>query len=147
MEYENSGRVILPNERYGSRYVDIVVQCFQFIGRRWEVLKNYPNAIVAYRTLANQLSHKKFSAADARYQIGRLYQLNGQFEQAIEAYQDLFDNNPESIWRNEGVYQQAVCYRGIREFAKAYDAFKAYMSLGRDVSYYRKRNRLSANSR
>ena len=63
--------------------------------------------------------------------------MNGQFEQAIEAYQDLFDNNPESIWRNEGVYQQAVCYRGIREFAKAYDAFKAYMSLGRDVSYYR----------
>ena len=137
IEYENSGRVILPNERYGSRYVDIVVQCFQFIGRRWEDLRNYPNAIVAYRTLADQLSYKKFAAADARYHIGRLYQLNGQLEQAIEAYQDLFKNNPESTWRNEGVYQQAVCYRGIREFAKAYEAFKAYMSLGRDVQYYR----------
>ena len=137
MEYEQSGRVILPNERYGSRYVDIVVQCFQFIGRRWEDLRNYPNAIVAYRTLADQLSYKKFAAADARYQIGRLYQLNGQLEQAIEAYQDLFDNNPESMWRAEGVYQQAVCYRGIREFAKAHTTFKAYMSLGRDVPYYR----------
>lgn len=136
-QYEKTGRKIMPSELYGNRYVDIVVQCFQFIGRRWEELRNYPNAIVAYRTLANQLSYKKFAAADARYQIGRLYQLNGQLEQAIEAYQDLFDNNPESIWRNEGVYQQAVCFRGIREFAKAYEAFKAYMSLGRDVEYYR----------
>ena len=136
-EYEKSGRVILPNERYSSRHVDTVVQDFQFIARRWEDLRNYPNSIIAYRTLADQLSYKKFAAADARYHIGKLYQLNGQLEQSIEAYQDLFDNNPESIWRNEGVYQQAVCYRGIREFAKAYEAFKAYMSLGRDVSYYR----------
>ena len=136
-EYAKTGRKIMPSELYGNRYVDIVVQCFQFIGRRWEDLRNFPNAIVAYRTLADQLSYKKFAAADARYQIGRLYQLNGQLEQAIEAYQDLFDNNPESIWRSEGVYQQAVCYRGIREFAKAYEAFKAYMSLGRDVEYYR----------
>ena len=136
-EYAKTGRKIMPSELYGNRYVDIVVQCFQFIGRRWEDLRNYPNAIVAYRTLAEQLSYKKFAAADARYQIGRLYQLNGQLEQAIEAYQDLFDNNPESIWRSEGVYQQAVCFRGIREFAKAYEAFKAYMSLGRDVEYYR----------
>ncbi len=137
IEYEQSGRVILPNERYGGRYVDIVVQCFQYIGRRWEDLRNYPNAVVAYRTLVDQLSYKKFAAADARYQIARLYQRNGQLEQAIEAYQDLFENNPESIRRSEGVYQQAVCYRGIREFAKAYEAFKAYMSLGRDVEYYR----------
>ena len=137
IEYENSGRVILPNERYGGRYVDIVVQCFQYIGRRWEDLRNFPNAIVAYRTLVDQLSYKKFAAADARYQIARLYQRNGQLEQAIEAYQDLFKNNPESTWRAEGVYQQAVCYRGIREFAKAYEAFKAYMSLGREVEYYR----------
>ncbi len=137
IEYENSGRVILPNERYGGRYVDIVVQCFQYIGRRWEELRNFPNAIVAYRTLVDQLSYKKFAAADARYQIARLYQRNGQLEQAIEAYQDLFKNNPESTWRAEGVYQQAVCYRGIREFAKAYETFKAYMSLGRNVEYYR----------
>lgn len=137
VKYKETGRKIMPSELYGNRYVDIVVQCFQFIGRRWEDLRNYPNAIIAYRTLADQLSYKKFAAADARYQIGRLYQLNGQLEQAIEAYQDLFDNNPESIWRNEGVYQQAVCYRGIREFAKAYEAFKAYMSLGRNVEYYR----------
>ena len=136
IEYEQSGRKLMPSERYDARYVDVVVQCYQFIGRHWEDLRNYPSAIGAYRTLADKLSYKKFAAADARYQIGRLYQLNGQLDQAIDAYQELFDINPESVWRAEGMYQQAICYRGIREFAKAYEGFKAYMNLGRDVEYY-----------
>ncbi len=70
------------------------------------------------------------------YQIGRLNQLNGQLERAIEAYQDFIDNYPESIWRNEGIYQQAVCYRDIHEFVRAYYGFKTYMRLGRDERHY-----------
>ena len=38
------------------------------------------------------------------------------YERAIEAYDNLFENAPESVWRNEAVYQQAVCFRSIREF-------------------------------
>ena len=94
-----AGRRILENQRYCFRHVDTVVQAYQIIARRWEDLRNYPSAIVAYRALSDQLSYKKFAAADARYHIGRLYQLNGQLDQAIDAYQELFDNNPESIWR------------------------------------------------
>ena len=136
MEYEKTEPVILPNERYGGRYVDIVVLCLQYIGRRWEDLRNYPSAIAAYRTLVDEPPQKEFAAADARYQIGRIYQLNGQLDQAIEAYQDLFDNNPDSEWRSEGIYQQAVCYRDIWEFTKAYLRFRAYMNLGRNAEYY-----------
>ena len=136
IEYEQSGRKLMPSERYDVRNVGIVVQCFQLIGRRWEDLRNYPSAIVAYRTLADEWSYKKFAAADARYQIGRLYQLNGQLDQAIDAYQELLDSNPESVWRAEGIYKQAVCYREIREFTKAYLGFRAYMNLGRDAEYY-----------
>ena len=45
---------------------------------------------------------------------------------------------PESTWRNEAVYQQAVCYRSIREFGAAYEGFKAYMSITKgDVPYLR----------
>ena len=136
MEYEASDRKILSNERYSpGHYVDTVVQDYQFIARHWEDLRNHPSAIVAYRTLVDELSYKKFAAADARYHIGRLYQLNRQLDQAIEAYQNLFDNNLESIWRAEGIYQQAVFYRGIREFTKAYEGFKTYMNLGHDVEY------------
>ena len=138
IDYIPTDRRIISGERYVPRINNgIIVQCYQFIGRHWEDLRNYPSAIVAYRTLADELSYKKFAAADARYQIGRLYQLNGQINQAIDAYQELFDKNPESVWCAEGIYQQAVCYRGIREFNKAYEGFKAYMNLGRNVEYYR----------
>ncbi len=136
IDYIPTDRRIISGERYVPRINDIVVQCYQFIGRHWEDLRNYPSAIVAYRTLADELSYKKFAAADARYQIGRLYQLNRQFDQAIDAYRELFDNNPESLWRAEGIYQQAVCYREVRELTKAYEGFKEYMDLGRDVEYY-----------
>ena len=143
IEYEVTGRKILHNERYSPRrYVGIVVLCYQLIGRRWEDLRNYPSAIVAYRTLSDELSYKKFAAADARYQIGRLYQLNGQLDQAIDAYQDLFDNNPKSMWCAEAIYQQAVCYRDIRESTKAYLGFRAYMHLGRDAEYYQEAERI-----
>ena len=123
-------------ENHSYDHVDTVIQRLQFIARRWEYLRNYPRAIMAYQKLTNQPSFKKFAAVDARYQIGRLYQLSGKLEHAIEAYQRLFDHYPESIWHAEGVYQQAVCYREIREFTKAYEGFKAYMSLGRDKDYY-----------
>ena len=135
-DYILTERRIVPSDRYCIYYVDIVVKCLQFIGRRWEDLRNYPSAIVAYRTLVDERSYKEFAAADARYQIGRLYQLNGQLDQAIDAYRELFDNNPESIWRAEGIYQQAVCYREIRESTKAYLGFRAYMNLGGDAEYF-----------
>ena len=40
---------------------------------------------------------------------------------------------PKSMWRAEAIYQQAVCYRDIRESTKAYLGFRAYMALGRDA--------------
>ena len=142
-----SGCLLIAQDEYSPpHYVDIVhfitASCFRAIGQRWEDLRNYPSAIVTYRLLADKLANYTPTAADARYQIGRLYQLNGQFDQAIEAYQELFDKNPESTWRAEGIYQQAVCYRGIREFAKAYEGFKAYMNLGSNAEYHREAEKI-----
>ena len=83
-------------------------------------------------------------AADASYQFGRLYQKDGYYEKAINAYEkaitayeDLFENAPESTWRDEAVYNQAVCYDAIHEFTKAHKLFKAYMKLGKDMEFYR----------
>ena len=138
VEYQKTGRKITPADMWVMGYSDQVVQNFQQIAGNWEKLRNYPLAIDAYKTLARDLSHKKFAAADALFRIGSLYQQNGEYERAIEAYQNLFDNAPESVWRNEAVYQQAVCYRSIREFRAAYDGFKAYMSITKgDTPYLR----------
>ena len=116
VEYQKTGRKITPADMWVMGYSDQVVQNFQQIGGNWEKLRNFPRAINAYKTLSRDLSHKKFASADAMYRTGTLYQQNAEYERAIEAYDNLFENAPESVWRNEAVYQQAVCYRSIREF-------------------------------
>ena len=138
VEYQKTGRKITPADMWVMGYSDQVVQNFQQIAGNWEKLRNFPRAINAYQTLARDLSHKKFASADALYRTGTLYQQNGEYERAIEAYDNLFENAPESVWRNEAVYQQAVCFRSIREFGSAYDGFKAYMSITKgDTPYLR----------
>jgi tetratricopeptide (TPR) repeat protein len=138
VEYRKTGRKITPADMWVMGYSDQVVQNFQQIAGNWEKLRNFPRAINAYMTLARDLSHKKFATADALYRTGTLHQQNGEYERAIEAYNNLFTNAPESVWRNEAVYQQAVCYRSIREFGDAYEGFKAYMSITKgDTPYLR----------
>ena len=49
----------------------------------------------------------------------------------------MLDHCPEPLWPYNAVaYLQAVCYREIREFTKAYEGFKDYMSLGSEKDYY-----------
>ncbi len=128
-QFEEMGRYVLPSEKYIQGKADLIVQNYQQIARNWEKLRNYPNAIETNKVLIADLSHKKFAVADALYKVGTLYQQNGQYERAIQAYEDLLQNAPESIWRNEAAYQQAICYRAIREFRLAYKGFETYMSL------------------
>ncbi len=142
LQYIAAGRKVLPSERYVLGYDDRIVQEYQNIAAGWVKMKNYPFAIAAYRELAENLSYKKFAAADALYRVAELYQQDGQYERAIDAYSDLFEKNPETTWRDRAVYNQAVCYQAIREFSKAYEGFKAYMSTSRDAEYYREADRI-----
>lgn len=137
LDYLRAGRDVLPSDLYVAGYADRIAQNFQNIGSGWVKMRNYPAAIAAYRKLAENLSYKKFHAADALFRIGDLYQKDGQYQRAIAAFQDMLDKAPESTWRDEAVYQQAVCYRAVREFKEAYRAFKAYMSLDKEGKYYR----------
>ena len=144
MEYRVTHRKMSPNKKYSfRRIIPVVVLNYQAISRRWQCLRNFPSAILAsrnsiitYEAWTGPRLGSTFAIADAHYRIGSLYQLNDQLEQAIDAYQELLDNNPDSGKRSEGVYQQAVCYRRIGEFTKSYEGFKAYMSLGADAEYY-----------
>ena len=129
VEYQKTGRKITPADMWVMGYSDQVVQNFQQIASNWRKLRNYPRAINAYQTLARDLSHKKFAAADALFRAGELFQQNGDYERAIEAYSNLFELAPESIWRNEVIYQRAVCYRSIGEFETADEGFKLYRSI------------------
>lgn len=128
-QFEELGRYVLPSEKYIQGKTDLIVQNYQQIARNWEKLRNYPNAIETNKVLIEDLSHKKFAVADALFKIGSLYQQSGEYERAIQAFENLLQNAPESIWRNEATYQQAICYRAIREFRSAYEGFITYISL------------------
>lgn len=136
-DYRRTGRYVSSTELWKGGYSNHAVQSYQDIAKGWKKMRNYTYAIAAYDKLAENVSHRKYAVADALFQTGDLYQKNGELERAIDAYDRLFEKAPESTWRAEAVYNQAVCYQSIREFSEAYEGFKAYMSLGDDGKYYR----------
>ena len=135
--YIRAKRKVLSSDICVAGYAERIAQDFQNIGSGWVLMRNYPFAIAAYRKLAENLSYKKFDVADALFRIGDLYQKDGQYQRAITAFQDMLEKASESTFRDEAVYQQAVCYRAVREFEEAYEGFKAYMSIDKEGKYYR----------
>lgn len=136
VENQKTGRKITPVDMWIEGYGDQVVQNFQQIASNWRKLRNYPRAINAYKTLARDLAHKRFAAAAALFRTGELFQENGDYERAIEAYESLLENSPnspESIWQNEAIYQQGVCYRSMGEFEAAAERFKIYMNITKPI--------------
>ena len=125
-KHPKSGRKITSADMWVPDYSAQVVQNFQQIASNWEKLRNYPRAINTYKTLARDLSHKKFAAADAMFRTASLYKQNSEYERAIKAYDALLETYPESVWRNEAIYQRAVCYRSIGKFGAAYEGFEIY---------------------
>jgi tetratricopeptide (TPR) repeat protein len=136
VEYKKAGRYVDQSEVY-SVFGEQVAQAYINIARSWLSLKNYPFAVKAYKELVEELPMEKFVVSDSLFQIGKLYQDSGDYEKAIEAYDNLFDKAPESGRRDEGIYRQAVCFEAIREFSNAYEQYKTYMSLGEDKEFYR----------
>lgn len=137
-EFIKAGRRVNPNELYGI-YAEQVAQTYLNIAQAWErdPLRNFPNAVDNYRLLVDELWNQAFIASDGMFQIGRLYQDNGDYEESIAAYDELFERFPQSFRRGEAVYNQAVCYETMREFETAYRQYQAAESLGDDTSFYR----------
>ena len=131
IEYEKADRRVDQGEKYGV-FADRVAQDYTNIAKGWIDLRNYPNAIATYKELAQELPMVKGEAAMARYRVGELYQQNGQYQEAIMAYDELFNKSPESSLRNRAIYNQAVSYQAIHEFEKAYEGFKTYLGFPKD---------------
>lgn len=133
-----SGRTVLPTEIYGV-YGEQVAQYYLNIAQTWatDPLRNLPAAIKNYRLLVDELWSEMFVASDGMFQIGVLYQDNGEYNKAISAYGELFDRFPQSFLRGRAVYNRAVCYETIREFEIAYREYRAAVSLGQDTAFYR----------
>lgn len=126
-----------PNQKY-SFNSEPVAQAYLRIGDYWRLnLKNYPNAIKTYQKLIEELPFELFVVGDAQFKIGLLHQEIGDFDRAVEAYQILLDNWPQSYRRNEAVYNMAICHETMQDYENAYKYYQAYMSFGDKQEFYR----------
>ncbi len=120
-----------------------IVRAYEGIAQYYKELKNYPGAISTYRELADRY---KFNAARAHHEICMLYARRGQIDQAIDAFQNLFDYSPESVDLADEIYQYAVRIRDHRlstkAHAKAYGYFKIYINIGRGLKHHQEAERI-----
>ena len=122
-------------ELYSVRQ-DQVAQSFIAIGKKWTYLKHYPNAIEAYRILIQRLPLMLSEVAQARYGLGAIYQEQGQFYEAIDAYEEYVKYHPTDYRREEAVYNMATCYDSLRQYEDAYDSYKAYRDSYPEGKFY-----------
>ena len=138
LDFLKSGRTVTPYEIYGAA-AEQVAQAFLRCARLWEKppLVNRLYAVDNYKKITQQLWSESFVAGDAAFQIGRLYQDNGDYLKALDAYEEMFDRFSQSIWHNQAIYNRAVCLETIREFEDAYREYKAAAGFGTDEKFYR----------
>ncbi|MCD6507393.1 tetratricopeptide repeat protein [Candidatus Poribacteria bacterium] len=127
MKFEKMGRHVSQADKY-SIHAEKAAQDYIGIAEGWKKLKNYPNAIKAYKELADEIPFGQW-APNALFNAAKLYQEMGDYEMAVKTYEELFKRYPHSFRRNDAIYNEAICYEAMREFAKAYDLYKTYISL------------------
>lgn len=88
-------------EIYGAKR-EMVAQSFLAIGKKWRQLKNYPKSIEAYRMLIDRLPLMLRQAAQARYAIAEIYQLDlGRYYEAVDGYEEYIKKHPTDFRPDE----------------------------------------------
>lgn len=127
VKFEKANRHVTQADKYGI-YTDQIAQSYIAIAEGWRKLRNYPNAIKAYKELADELPFEQ-AAQIGLFRAAELYQEMGNYEMAIKTYNELLKRYPHTFRRADATYNKAICYETMREFEKAYELYKAYLSL------------------
>ena len=67
-------------------------------------------------------------AADARYQIARMHFLRENYGLALETYQGIAKNFPETDWQKDSEYQIAACYWRLGDYRASEKAYLNYIN-------------------
>lgn len=119
-------------EIYGVKQ-DQVAQSYLAIGQKWRQLKDYPKAIEAYRMLIERLPLMLRQAAQARFAIAEIYQLDlGRYYEALDAYEEYIKFHPTDYRRDEAIYNIALCYETLRNYEMAYQYYVTYRDTYKD---------------
>ena len=122
---------------YGARQ-DQVAQSFLSVGKKWRSLKNSPKATEAYRMLIDRLPLMLRQAAEARYAIAEIYQLDeARYLEAVDAYEEYIKYHPTDFRREEAIYNMAICYESLRDYDSAYESYKIYSDTYDSGKFYK----------
>lgn len=130
------GRKITGYEIYGV-LAEQVAQSFVSVGTKWRQLKNYPKAIEAYRMCVARLPMKLIQAAESRFGISEVYQDQGKYLEAIDAYVEYIKFHPTYFRRDQAIYNMAICYEALRDYENAYERYRTYRDTYPEEKFYK----------
>lgn len=123
-------------EIYGIRENQVATS-FLSVGIKWRSLKNYPRSLDTYRMLIDRLPLMLVQAAEARYGIASIYQEEGQYMEAADAYVEYIKYHPSYFKRDLAIYNMAICYEALRDYEEAYESYKTYSETYPDGKFYK----------
>ena len=103
-----------------------VAQSFLAVATKWRKLKNYPKALEAYRMQVERMPLMLVQAAESRYGIAEIYQAQGKYLDAVDAYNEFIKKHPTYFRRDQAIYSIAICYEALRNYEEAYESYKTY---------------------
>ncbi len=130
------GRKITGYDLYGVKQ-DQVAQSFVAVAIKWRSLKNYPEALNAYRICIERLPLVLAQAAESRYGIAEIYMEQHRYLEAVDAFEEYIKYHPTHFRRPEAVYNMAICYESLRDYDKAYEYYKIYRDTYRDKENFK----------
>ena len=97
------------------------------IGNLWHVVLNEPEfAIAAYREVPTNYPTSNF-AADALYQIARINEKKGQYQEAASILEALTEKYPDFWNTHAAFYWLGVCHEKSKDYRGALQAYRAFL--------------------
>ena len=94
---------------------------------RDKVLNQPALAIEAYQMVVGNYQGVSLFAAEALFQIGRIHQERGRYDNAVQAFEQLAQKHPD-FWKMHAVFfWSGVCYEKLRDYRRAIDAFRKFL--------------------
>jgi tetratricopeptide (TPR) repeat protein len=130
------GRTYTGYDIYGV-LEEQVAQSFVAVATKWRKLKNYPKALEAYQMQIERLPLILVQTSESRYGIAEIYQEQGLYFDAVDAYNEFIKYHPTYFRREQAVYNTAICYEALRDYEEAYENYKTYAMTYPDEKFYK----------
>lgn len=82
------------------------------------------------KIMRDRLKETLAAAGEAAFHIGRIYQHNGDYLKALDAYEAALKDYPQSTRRSQAIYNRALCYEAVGEYELAYKEYQAAALFG-----------------